>query len=87
MVVRAETPFRTLQDFVAFAKANPGKLNFAYGNMGSLAGGAMYGGYAGRRSLRLSLWQGARRERKRDPLAITQDGLAHRQLKSAVTTH
>ena len=40
MVVRAETPFRTLQDFVAFARANPGKLNFAYGNMGSLAGGA-----------------------------------------------
>jgi len=31
MVVRAETPFRTLQDFVAFAKANPDKLNFAYG--------------------------------------------------------
>jgi tripartite-type tricarboxylate transporter receptor subunit TctC len=47
MVVRAETPFRTLQDFVAFAKANPGKLNFAYGNMGSLAGGAMLNAYAG----------------------------------------
>jgi tripartite-type tricarboxylate transporter receptor subunit TctC len=47
MVVRAETPFRTLQDFVAFAKANPDKLNFAYGNMGSLAGGAMLNAYAG----------------------------------------
>jgi tripartite-type tricarboxylate transporter receptor subunit TctC len=46
MVVRAETPFRTLQDFVAFAKANPDKLNFAYGNMGSLAGGAMLNAYA-----------------------------------------
>ena len=47
MVVRAETPFRTLQDFVAFAKANPDKLNFAYGNLGSLAGGAMLNAYAG----------------------------------------
>jgi tripartite-type tricarboxylate transporter receptor subunit TctC len=46
MVVRAETPFRTLQDFVAFARANPGKLNFAYPNMGSLAGGAMLNAYA-----------------------------------------
>src|SRR5262249_16088473 len=46
MVVRAETPFRTLQDFVAFAKANPGKLNFAYGNTGSLAGGAMLNAHA-----------------------------------------
>jgi tripartite-type tricarboxylate transporter receptor subunit TctC len=47
MVVRAETPFRTLKDFVAFAKANPDKLNFAYGNMGSLAGGAMLNAAAG----------------------------------------
>jgi tripartite-type tricarboxylate transporter receptor subunit TctC len=47
MVVRAETPYRTLKDFVAFAKANPDKLNFAYGNMGSLAGGAMLNAYAG----------------------------------------
>jgi len=42
----SETPFRTLQDFVAFAKANPDKLNFAYGNMGSRAGGAMLNAYA-----------------------------------------
>lgn len=47
MVVRAETPYRTLKDFVAFAKANPEKLNFAYGNMGSLAGGAMLNAAAG----------------------------------------
>jgi len=47
MVVRAETPFRTLKDFVAFAKANPEKLNFAYGNVGSLAGGAMLNAAAG----------------------------------------
>ena len=47
MVVREETPYRTLKDFVAFAKANPDKLNFAYGNMGSLAGGAMLNAAAG----------------------------------------
>ena len=47
MVVRAEAPYRTLADFVAFAKANPDKLNFAYGNMGSLAGGAMLNAAAG----------------------------------------
>jgi tripartite-type tricarboxylate transporter receptor subunit TctC len=47
MVVRAETPFRSLKDFVDFAKANPEKLNFAYGNMGSLAGGAMLNAAAG----------------------------------------
>ncbi|MEJ0078090.1 MAG: tripartite tricarboxylate transporter substrate binding protein [Alphaproteobacteria bacterium] len=47
MVVRAETPYRTLKDFVDFAKANPDKLNFAYGNVGSLAGGAMLNAAAG----------------------------------------
>ena len=47
MVVRAESPYRTLKEFVTFAKANPDKLNFAYGNMGSLAGGAMLNAAAG----------------------------------------
>src|SRR3954454_20039885 len=47
MVVRAEAPYRTLQNFVSFAKDNPEKLNFAYGNMGSLAGGAMLNAAAG----------------------------------------
>jgi len=46
MVVRAEAPFPAFRDFVAFAKANPGKLNFGYGNTGSLAGGAMLNAYA-----------------------------------------
>jgi tripartite-type tricarboxylate transporter receptor subunit TctC len=41
MVVRADAPYPAFQDFVAFAKANPAKLNFGYGNTGSLAGGAM----------------------------------------------
>jgi tripartite-type tricarboxylate transporter receptor subunit TctC len=47
MVVRTEAPYSSLKDFVAFAKANPDKLNFAYGNMGSLAGGAMLNAAAG----------------------------------------
>jgi tripartite-type tricarboxylate transporter receptor subunit TctC len=46
MVVRAEAPFPAFKDFVMFAKANPGKLNFGYGNTGSLAGGAMLNAYA-----------------------------------------
>ena len=47
MVVRAEAPYPAFRDFVAFAKANPAKLNFGYGNTGSLAGGAMLNAYAG----------------------------------------
>src|SRR5215207_7573730 len=41
MVVRADAPYPAFKDFIAFAKANPAKLNFGYGNTGSLAGGAM----------------------------------------------
>jgi tripartite-type tricarboxylate transporter receptor subunit TctC len=41
MVVRAEAPYRTFKDFIAAAKSTPDKLNFGYGNTGSLAGGAM----------------------------------------------
>jgi tripartite-type tricarboxylate transporter receptor subunit TctC len=41
MVVRADAPYPAFRDFVAFAKANPAKLNFGYGNTGSLAGGSM----------------------------------------------
>jgi tripartite-type tricarboxylate transporter receptor subunit TctC len=47
MVVRADAPYRTFKDFIAAAKDNPGKLNFGYGNTGSLAGGAMLNAYAG----------------------------------------
>jgi tripartite-type tricarboxylate transporter receptor subunit TctC len=47
MVVRADAPYRAFKDFIAAAKDNPGKLNFGYGNTGSLAGGAMLNAYAG----------------------------------------
>jgi tripartite-type tricarboxylate transporter receptor subunit TctC len=46
MVVRAEPRFTTFKEFVAAAQENPGKLNFGYGNTGSLAGGAMLNAYA-----------------------------------------
>ena len=47
MVVRAEAPYPAFRDFIAAAKGNPDKLNFGYGNTGSLAGGAMLNAYAG----------------------------------------
>jgi tripartite-type tricarboxylate transporter receptor subunit TctC len=47
MVVRADAAYPAFKDFVAFAKGNPAKLNFGYGNTGSLAGGAMLNAHAG----------------------------------------
>ena len=54
MVVRADAPYPAFRDFVAFAKANPGKLNFGFGNTGSLAGGAMLNSYAGIKTTQVS---------------------------------
>jgi tripartite-type tricarboxylate transporter receptor subunit TctC len=50
LVVRADAPYRDVKEFVAFAKANPDKLNFGTGNTGSLAGGAMLNAAAGIKS-------------------------------------
>ena len=36
IVIRADLPFKTFKDFIAFAKANPGKLNYASSGNGSL---------------------------------------------------
>jgi tripartite-type tricarboxylate transporter receptor subunit TctC len=47
LVVRADAPYRDVNEFVAYAKANPDKLNFGTGNTGSLAGGAMLNAAAG----------------------------------------
>ena len=47
MVVRADAPYPAFKDFIAAAKANSDKLNFGFGNTGSLAGGAMLNAYAG----------------------------------------
>ena len=54
MVVRADAPYRAFKDFVAFAQANAGKLNFGFGNTGSLAGGAMLNSYAGIKTAQVS---------------------------------
>src|SRR4051812_25348176 len=54
MVVRGDAPYPAFKDFVAFAKANPGKLNFGFGNTGSLAGGAMLNSYAGIKTAQVS---------------------------------
>jgi tripartite-type tricarboxylate transporter receptor subunit TctC len=38
LLVRADFPARDLQEFIAHARANPGRLNFGIGNAGGLAG-------------------------------------------------
>lgn len=49
VVVRADLPYKTLAEFVAYAKANPGKVNYASSGNGSLqhATGAMLEQQAG----------------------------------------
>lgn len=37
LVVPSHSPFKSVEDVIAFAKANPGKLNYASGGNGSLA--------------------------------------------------
>lgn len=41
IVERTGLPAQNLREFIAYAKANPGKLNFGAGNTGSLANGSL----------------------------------------------
>ena len=47
IVVPADSPLKNWQDFVAYAKANPGKLAFGHGSSGSLVSAAMLTELAG----------------------------------------
>jgi tripartite-type tricarboxylate transporter receptor subunit TctC len=41
LLVRADSPFRSTQDLIKYAQANPGKLSYGYGNTGGQVSGAM----------------------------------------------
>jgi len=47
LVVPADSPFKTLDDLLAYAKANPGKLNFGYFNASSQVPAEVLGTKAG----------------------------------------
>ena len=47
MLVRPDAPWATLQDFVAAAKANPGKINYGHFNATSHVTGALFAQTAG----------------------------------------
>ena len=47
LVVPADSPYKTLADLLAYAKANPGKLNFGYFNASSQVPAEVLGKHAG----------------------------------------
>ena len=47
LVVPADSPYKTLDDLLAYAKANPGKLNFGYFNASSQVPAEVLGKRAG----------------------------------------
>ena len=47
MVIRSGIPAQNLKEFIAYAKANPGKLNFGSGNTGGLANASLFMSTAG----------------------------------------
>ena len=47
LVVPADSPYKTLADLIAYAKANPGKLNFGYFNASSQVPAEVLGNKAG----------------------------------------
>ncbi len=47
LMVKPEFPATTLREFIAWGKANPGKLNYGHGSSGSLVSGALLSQMAG----------------------------------------
>ncbi|HPA89018.1 MAG TPA: tripartite tricarboxylate transporter substrate binding protein [Quisquiliibacterium sp.] len=47
LMVRPDFPATTLREFIAWGKANPGKLNYGHGSAGSLVSGALLAQMAG----------------------------------------
>lgn len=54
MVVAKEFPAKDLQEFIAYAKANPGKLSYGTGNTGSMAAAQLVKSMAGIDAVRVS---------------------------------
>jgi tripartite-type tricarboxylate transporter receptor subunit TctC len=54
MVVTKEFPAKNLAEFIAFAKANPGKLSYGSGNTGSMAAAQLVKSMAGIDAVRVS---------------------------------
>ena len=47
LVINPKLPFNSVQELVAYAKKNPGKLNYASGNSTGIVGGATFASRAG----------------------------------------
>ena len=47
LMVRPDFPAGTMQEFLAYARANPGKLSFGHGSAGSLVSGALVASMGG----------------------------------------
>lgn len=47
LVINPKLPFKTVEELVAYAKKNPGKLNYASGNSTGIVGGATFAARAG----------------------------------------
>ncbi len=80
VVVNNDLPIRSMQDLVAYARANPGKLNFASGSASSRVAGEMFKAQAGVDMVNVSY--------RSNPLGITDvmSGVAQVMFVDATTS-